>query len=450
MLMTLRRRSDRSVAKASGPAPGPAGGISDEVMKALSRQAAGLGREAAQLNGLVEDLAADSAGKARAMKALAVEIDGVVEANRSISAATIASSERVAEARGAVARVGEGVEGVVRTLREVASAAQDITQIALQTRLVAFNASVEAKRAGEAGRGFAVVAEAVKDLSAKVEHSSKLIMNTVAQLDRRVADLAGEISADRTRAEQSLFQRALRQAESSVAQIAEAARNNLLACIGAADQMRTMSTDITRMASALGGARETTTHFLSVAESLVELTAETGYETDDTPYIRGVLEACARISALFTDALRSGAITAADLFDENYVPVAGTDPQQYTTRFVAFTDRVLPEIQEPLLHMSSQVVFCAAVDRNGFLPTHNLKFSRPQGPDPVWNAANSRNRRIFDDRTGLAAGRNLRRFLLQTYRRDMGGGNFVLMKDLSAPIMVDGRHWGGLRLAYKI
>jgi methyl-accepting chemotaxis protein len=31
----------------------------------------------------------------------------------------------------------------------------------------------------------------------------------------------------------------------------------------------------------------------------------------------------------------------------------------------------------------------------------------------------------------------------------MGGSNFVLMKDLSAPIVVFGRHWGGLRLAYR-
>jgi methyl-accepting chemotaxis protein len=121
-----------------------------------------------------------------------------------------------------------------------------------------------------------------------------------------------------------------------------------------------------------------------------------------------------------------------------------------TTRFVALTDRLLPPVQERLLGLDPCVVFCAAVDRNGYLPTHNRKFSHPQGPDPVWNAAHCRNRRMFNDRTGLAAGRNTRPHLLQTYRRDMGGGNFVLMKDASAPITVRGRHWGGLRLAYRI
>jgi methyl-accepting chemotaxis protein len=148
--------------------------------------------------------------------------------------------------------------------------------------------------------------------------------------------------------------------------------------------------------------------------------------------------------------VRSGRITVSDLFDDQYKPIAGSNPQQFMTRFVTLTDHLLPGIQEPMLQFSDKIAFCAAVDRNGFLPTHNNRFSQPQGSDPAWNNANCRNRRIFNDRTGLAAGRNTKPFLLQTYRRDMGGGNFVMMKDVSAPIMVQGRHWGGLRIGYKM
>ena len=68
----------------------------------------------------------------------------------------------------------------------------------------------------------------------------------------------------------------------------------------------------------------------------------------------------------------------------------------------------------------------------------------------AWNTGNCRNRRILDERVGLKAGQNTRPFLLQVYRRDMGGGVFKVMKDLSAPIIVHGRHWGGLRLAYEV
>lgn len=104
-----------------------------------------------------------------------------------------------------------------------------------------------------------------------------------------------------------------------------------------------------------------------------------------------------------------------------------------------------------MLTLSRAVVFCAAIDRNGFIPTHNLKFSEQQKLGyPAWNAKHCRNRRIFDDRVGLAAGQSQRPFLLQAYRRDNGNGEFRMMKDVSAPITVNGRHWGGLRLAYLI
>jgi hypothetical protein len=39
----------------------------------------------------------------------------------------------------------------------------------------------------------------------------------------------------------------------------------------------------------------------------------------------------------------------------------------------AFTDRVLPALQEPLLDRDQRIVFCAAVDENSYLPTHNAK-----------------------------------------------------------------------------
>ena len=104
------------------------------------------------------------------------------------------------------------------------------------------------------------------------------------------------------------------------------------------------------------------------------------------------------------------------------------------------TDRPFPDIQEAMLDIDPKVAFCAAVDTSGFLPIHNHRFSKVQGDDVAWNNANCRNRRLFNDRTGLGAGQSRRPFFLQTYQRDMGAGEFVLMKDMSAPIMVKGRH----------
>ena len=111
----------------------------------------------------------------------------------------------------------------------------------------------------------------------------------------------------------------------------------------------------------------------------------------------------------------------------------------------------MPQVQEDILNAHEDVIFCISLDTQAYAATHNNIYSQPQRPDdPVWNIANCRNRRKFDDRVGLAAARNTRPFLLQAYRRDMGGGNFAMCKDVSAPIYVNGRHWGGLRVGYRI
>ncbi len=425
----------------------------ERVVGGFAQQASGLGKESADLNGLIDDLAAMSGKQAETFKALADEIDAMVRANQAIEDVTKASSASVRRARQTVEQIGQGVIAVTDNLTQVAEAANEITQIALQTRLVAFNASVEAKRAGEAGRGFGVVAEAVKDLAAKVETSSKLIMSTVTQLDERIKLLADDIQSKESRrkdaAKSDTFDAAVSEVEHGVDDIAAAAQKNLAGCAGVLDSVRGLTAQVAGTATALQHARKKTEGFLSLSERLIDMTAESGIRTEDTPFIEAAMETGKQINQRFEEAIRSGKISMADLFDENYQLIPGTNPEQFTTRFTAFTDQVLPEILEKILTWSPKIAFGVAIDRNGYIPTHNRKYAKPQGADPVWNQANSRNRRFFTGRTEKAAIESKNRFLLQTYRRDMGGGNQVVMKDLSVPIEVNGKRWGALRVGYQ-
>jgi methyl-accepting chemotaxis protein len=123
---------------------------------------------------------------------------------------------------------------------------------------------------------------------------------------------------------------------------------------------------------------------------------------------------------------------------------------QHRTRFLDVVEGILPNIQEPLLASDKRMVFCAAVDRNGYLPVHNKIYSQPQRPgELIWNTANCRNRRIFDDRAGLSAGRVVRPYLIQNYPRQMGD-RVDMMWEIGAPIRVFGKQWGGFRTAYKL
>lgn len=450
MLSLFRGREGQHLVQDASASTPASGMDAKTLIQSLQKETSGLGREAAEVRGVLDDSIKGAERQQQAVATLAEHLRAIVKAQDGISEVTGQSLQSVAKARGAVEDVGREVAGVVDTLREVAEAAQQITQIAMQTRLVAFNASVEAKRAGEAGRGFGVVADAVKDLAAKVEASSKQIMGTVGTLDSRIGTLAREIRSDGADGRQGAFHVALAEVEGGVGRIAQAAAHSRQLSQGMNEEMVLIERETRGAAQALQQAMARSESFLKVSEHLMELTAASGIETEDTPYIQAAQQAAAQISKLLEDAVRTGSISAADLFDEHYRPIAGTNPPQVETRFVGLADRLFPQVQEKLLDLSPKVVYCIAVDRNGYVPTHNRKYCQPQRPgDVVWNTANSRYRRVFNDRTGLASARNRRPFLLQTYRRDMGGGRFVLMKEVSAPIQVEGRHWGGLRLAYQ-
>jgi methyl-accepting chemotaxis protein len=231
--------------------------------------------------------------------------------------------------------------------------------------------------------------------------------------------------------------------------IAKATTDNLEACDTTLSQLSDLATGVELSSTNLQKADERLEGLLALSENLIEFIAESGVETDDTAIIRLGAEAAKRISAEFAAAIDRGEITMARLFDERYREIPGTDPRQYLTDYVQFTDRVLPPIQDPLRKADPRIVFCVAWAKGGYLPTHNPEYSKPQGKDPAWNAAYSRNRRLFDDRAVQKAAANTKPFLLQTYRRNMGGGKFVLMKDLSSPIIVNGRHWGAFRVGYR-
>lgn len=174
-------------------------------------------------------------------------------------------------------------------------------------------------------------------------------------------------------------------------------------------------------------------------------------ESEYSIYIERAQSGAVDVANAMAAAIDKGSLTMDALFDFEYLPISGTNPLQLSNRAVDILDRVLPPVQEPLLASDPRMVFCAAIDLNGYLPVHNTKYAHPQRQgDVTWNTANSRNRRIFDDRAGLLAARNTRPFLVQVYQRDLGGGQLVMMKEIDAPIMVKGRHWGGFRTSYKL
>ena len=446
------------------------GAISDDVGREVVDTAADLANIADRLAEQTEQLRGlqKTAGK------VAADTQRISIGARSASSAVSEIGEKVdasrSEVDGALADIRGLTSGVTQTqaalcglkdaLAQVGKVAQEIAGIAAQTNLLALNASIEAARAGEAGKGFAVVASEVKALARQTVESTHHIDATLETLMETSVGLEdiGRDNADKARAVEKgavtigelmgIVQSAIQRVRDETRQLSEG-NQQIEAQSGAlVSTLLSAVDDVLSSSRSVNEARDRVNRLMQSSEDLVAAVADTGIETPDAGVINLAIGAARQISDLFEAALDAGEIDETALFDRSYRPIPNTNPTQVMTNFTEFTDRVLPDIQEALLVADTRIVFCAAVDDNGYLPTHNRKYSQPQGEDANWNAAHSRNRRIFDDRVGLAAGRNRRASLVQTYRRDMGGVH-VLMKDVSAPILVRGRHWGGFRIGYR-
>jgi methyl-accepting chemotaxis protein len=137
--------------------------------------------------------------------------------------------------------------------------------------------------------------------------------------------------------------------------------------------------------------------------------------------------------------------TQEKLFSSVYYPVPKTDPPKFTTEWDRLADRDIQAIEEAVLAKSPVLVYAVMVDKHGYLPTHNVRYSQPLTGNLANDLVNNRTKRIFNDRTGIAAARSKAPYFIQRYQRDTG----EVMADLSVPVMVRGEHWGAVRLGYR-
>jgi methyl-accepting chemotaxis protein len=461
-------------------APGPTD--AERLVDRLSDRIGGLGVELADVAGNVQEVAGRMVLQSERFGHLQKTAETMVSANHGIAgasqavhAAASAAVGEITQSRGvvdsAVRHIAELIEAVGRietrlgavghALADVAKVSGSIEAIAKQTNLLALNATIEAARAGEAGKGFAVVASEVKSLAEATRQATLQIGNTVRGLDGQVGGLINESGDASLRAKnagdgaqqiQSIIARVqdgFTRVGNEIDGVARTATSNLAHCDAVIEEVRTLAKGVDLSSTDLKQADGRVARLLEISEDLIAMIADSGVETSDGPLIRVVADTAKTISAAFEAAIARGEIRLQQLMDEHYREIPGTDPKQYLTDYVEFTDRILPAIQDPIQKSDPRIVFCVAWARGGYLPTHNPNYRLPQGKDPVWNNANCRNRRLFTDRAVKKVAANTKPFLLQTYRRDMGGGNFVLMKDLSAPILVQGRHWGAFRMGFR-
>lgn len=407
--------------------------------------------------GVAEMSAHASKTSANAQEAHTLSADGariVDDTSREIE--RIAQSvENSAQQIGALGARSDEITGIVNVIREIAD----------QTNLLALNAAIEAARAGEQGRGFAVVADEVRKLAERTSVATSEITGLITNIQD---ETRRAISSIRSGTEQAHAGAELaRKAANALQGISVGASRTLesVAAITAAiDRQESESRNVSHRVEQIiemvdsnsRGAEHTLNeaHQLeSLALNLQEITKvfKLGAFGDKarTTHARMpevVREAAAEIGKILEGAIAARQIDEAALFGQKYEPIPNTRPQKFRTGYDGLADRLFPRVQESLLENQAELVYAIACDRRGYVPTHNTKFSKPLTGDYDKDFVGNRTKRIFEDPVGKQCGAHTLPFLIQTYRRDTG----EVMHDISAPIFVHGKHWGGFRMGYHV
>ncbi|HEX5392217.1 MAG TPA: methyl-accepting chemotaxis protein [Rhodocyclaceae bacterium] len=377
----------------------------------------------------------------------------------------------VQEASAEIRRLAQTVEGsaeVVSALGErsqaISAIVNTIHEIADQTNLLALNAAIEAARAGEQGRGFAVVADEVRKLA---ERTTAATAEIGAMISAIQSETQSAISTIREGSVQARHGADLtNQAADALTEINRGAEETLTKVRAIAGTMNDQSGQATHIAGQANdiialadrnaqGARDTlkeANQLDVLATNLEEIgqVFKLGAAGDQALRIHAAMPeqvaAMAKdISRVLEEAVNRGQISLDDLFDKNYVPIPNTRPQKFHSKFDALTDRIFPPVQEAWLEKVPGCVFALTTDLQAYAPTHNNKFAHQPTGDEMVDMVKSRSKRLFGDNPALKrASANTLPYLTQTYRRDTG----EIMHTISAPVYVQGRHWGAVNIGY--
>ncbi|GAA0765652.1 methyl-accepting chemotaxis protein [Erythromicrobium ramosum] len=357
--------------------------------------------------------------------------------------------------------LGQHVTSFSAAMEQVRRSAQDIDNIAETTNILALNATIEAMRAGDAGRTFAVVAAEVKSLASDTRKATEEIAATIDALGGEAEEVIGRIEAGAKASGEA--RASVARIESSLANVGNLVeevdkQNDVIArstgtISNHVDKVQRVLTSYDAAARSnedrLHGAHRKMEDLEITASEMFDRIVHAGLSPEDSVMVAQAQAMMQELVAHTEAALARGAVTMSALFDTDYQPVPGTNPQLYRTRLTDWAHAEWRPFLDRAKASDMRVLAAACTDMNGFLPAHLTERSRTPTGDVNHDTQFCRNGRIMLEAIDRKAKVSTAPYMMAVYRQEGDGDSYVVVRNVYVPLVIGGRRWGDFELAYS-
>ena len=213
----------------------------------------------------------------RSIQEVANNAQQAAKVSRTASATAETGGQAIEETVNSILQLRETIASTAKKVKRLGESSQEISKvvslidrIAMQTNLLAINASIEASRAGEEGRGFAVVAEEVGELATKSSEATREIEEIVENIQEETQEVVAAMEVGTSQVVEGT--RLVQNTKDSLDKIAEVSQqiDRLLQSISSTtiSQAQTSQT-VTKLMEEVASVSQKTSHAsLNVSESL--------------------------------------------------------------------------------------------------------------------------------------------------------------------------------------